>query len=110
IDVRRAGRHLDLSLLTDPCERVVLDEEGGVLDRLGSVAGDEERALIDSGTAAASLTFDARRAHGPDQARGDEHQGDRFQSTHWSVSSNSKCKMQNAKRNSPVGKARTFAF
>ena len=82
IDMRGARRHLDLSLPSHPAERVVLNQERGVLDRCTAVAGDEQRTFVDGDAVSAPLSVDDRRARGPDQARNDEHQTRRLHSDH----------------------------
>src|SRR5262249_27087471 len=56
IDVCGAGRHRYLTAPADLRESVVLNEEGGVLDRGAAIARDQSRAFIDRNACSTCLS------------------------------------------------------
>ena len=62
VDVRGAGRHLNLATPADPRELCRSRRETPSSRSGGAVAGNQPRAFVHGGTAAASLTLDDRRA------------------------------------------------
>jgi hypothetical protein len=80
IDVRRAGRNLQLAPAADAREPAVLHDERGVLDRCVPVAGDEPRALEHGHV---GLAIEPSHIRSQDQTRQDQWTQSRTrQSTH----------------------------
>jgi hypothetical protein len=89
VDVRGAGRHLELSLAPHPREAIVLDEERRPLDRRAAVAGDEQRPFVHRDAVAACLPVDGGRPRRHDQPHREEPDHRRLHSPHERTSNES---------------------